>query len=157
MSVEEWINKEDAIPGGVITIPTKEQIEKRNAIMNRMISLAREWQAKVIGEETSGDDSILQKVNHRLSKGRVKAREMKRRFIKERVLEEAREALKEVHSCLKHEGEFPHPGEEDEPVSIVRMVCYFRVIPIKRKLNRYSKRYMRRFCMRAIPVQFEND
>ena len=154
MSVEEWIDESNAIPGGVITIPTKEQAEKRNTVLNEMIEHAKAYHDKMNEEGTLAFDVIAQEVESNFNRRYVKAREMKRRLLKLRTMLETQGLLVKAVSQAHQKEELPYPGKE---VKVLRMKVYFRVIPIKRKLNRYSKRYMRRFCMRAIPVQFEND
>lgn len=109
MSFEEWINKEDAIPPGEITLPSKEEIEKRTEAMT-------EGQAKAI--------AIMQDLQE------------KRRAFKERLDKE---------EITIQPGEFIV-----KPVFYHRsMEFYIRVTPIKRKLNRYSKKYIKRIAIKS--------
>ena len=119
MSVEEWKDESNAISAGEITLPSKEEIEKRTEAMT-------EGQAAAI--------AIMQD------------------------LQEKRRAFKE------------HLNKEDVPlpnVSLVRPVYFCqlvemgtKVIPIKRKLNRYSKQYIKKLFIKAGvlsgPVDTEN-
>lgn len=103
MSVEEWKDESNAIPAGEITLPSKEEIKKRNEIM----------------------DGILA-VNSRIIQ----------------MLHVQRKAFKE-----KSNTEITF-----EPFYTVDTIyVYFRVIPVKRKLNRYSKRFKRQLCIRYTP------
>lgn len=107
MSIEEWKDESNVIPPGTITLPSKEEIEKRIEAMS-------DSQAEVI--------AIIQD------------------------LQEQRKAFKESFEEAEiREGEL-----------IIKPVYYrqtlevfFVVIPIKRKLNRYSKKYIRKLVIRA--------
>lgn len=103
MSVEEWKDESNAIPPGEITLPSKEEIEKRNEIMSGILNTASDLAKKLL---------------------------------------EKRKAFKE--------------GSNAEIVfkpfyTVETMDVYFRIIPIKRKLNRYSKRFKRQLCIRYVP------
>ena len=107
MSIEEWKDESNPIPAGEITLPSKEEIEKRNEAMS-------DSQAAAI--------AVIQE------------------------LQEQRKAFKESFEEAEiREGEL-----------IIKPVYYrqtlevfFVVIPIKRKLNRYSKKYIRKLVIRA--------
>ena len=109
MSVEEWKDESNAISPGEITIPSKEEIEKRNEAMT-------EGQAAAI--------AIMQD------------------------LTEKRKAFKE---CLTvgPDVEELKPGEFKPFYFIQSLETYIRVIPIKRKLNRYSKHYIAKLCIKT--------
>ena len=109
MSVEEWIDESNAISPGEITIPSKEEIEKRNEAMT-------ESQAAAI--------AIMQD------------------------LTEKRKAFKEQ---LDKEEITIQPGELlIKPFYFIQSLgTYIRVIPIKRKLNRYSKHYIAKLCIKT--------
>lgn len=109
MSIEEWKDESNAIPPGEITLPSKEEIEKRNGAMI-------ESQAAAI--------AIMQD------------------------LQEQRKAFKER---LDKEEIAIQPGEFIiKPVYFLReLEVFFVVIPIKRKLNRYSKKYIKKLVIKS--------
>lgn len=109
MSIEEWKDESNAIPAGEITLPSKEEIEKRTEAMT-------EGQAAAI--------AIMQDLQE------------KRRAFKER---------------LDKEDITIQPGEFIvKPVFYHRSMEFFiRVTPIKRKLNRYSKKYIKKIAIKS--------
>lgn len=107
MSVEEWKDESNAIPAGTITLPSKEEIEKRNKAMT-------EGRAAAI--------AIMQDLQEQ------------RRSFKE-SFEEAE--IREGELIIK-------PVYYRQTLEV-----FFVVIPIKRKLNRYSKKYIRKLVIRA--------
>lgn len=109
MSVEEWKDEGNVIPPGEITLPSKEEIEKRTEAMT-------EGQAAAI--------AIMQD------------------------LQEKRRAFKEQ---LDKEEITIQPGEFIvKPVFFLReLEFYIRVVPIKRKWNRYSKKYIKKIAIKS--------
>ena len=109
MSVEEWVDEGNAIPPGGITLPSKEEIEKRNEAMT-------DSQAAAI--------AIMQDLTE-------KRKAFKGRLDKEEITIQ--------------------PGEFIvKPVFFLReLEFYIKVIPIKRKLNRYSKKYIKKLCIKS--------
>lgn len=122
MSVEEWIDESNAIPPGEITLPSKEEIEKRNEAMT-------ESQATAI--------AIMQDLQE------------KRRAFKERLTVGPNVEELETGELLIKPFYF-----------IQSLETYIRVIPIKRKLNRYSKHYIAKLCIKtgklSEPVNIDN-
>lgn len=107
MSVEEWKDESNAIPAGEITLPSKEEIEKRNETMS-------DSQAAAI--------AVIQE------------------------LQEQRKAFKESFE----EAEIRQGELIIKPVYYRQTLeVFFVVIPIKRKLNRYSKKYIRKLVIKA--------
>ena len=111
MSIEEWIDESNAIPAGEITLPSKEEIEKRNEAMT-------ESQAAAI--------AIMQDLTE------------KRKAFKERL-------------TVGPDVEELKPGEFIvKPVFFLRELEFcIKVIPIKRKLNRYSKQYIKKIAIKV--------
>lgn len=109
MNVEEWIDESNAIPPGEITLPSKEEIEKRNGAMT-------ESQAAAI--------AIMQDLTE------------KRKAFKERL-------------TVGPDVEELETGEFKPFYFIQSLETYIRVIPIKRKLNRYSKHYIAKLCIKT--------
>ena len=111
MSVEEWIDESNAIPPGEITLPSKEEIEKRIEVMT-------ESQAAAI--------AIMQDLTE------------KRKAFKERL-------------TVGPDVEELKPGEFlIKPVFFLRELEFcIKVIPIKRKLNRYSKQYIKKLIIKS--------
>lgn len=107
MNVEEWKDESNAIPAGEITLPSKEEIEKRTEAMT-------DSQAAAI--------AIMQD------------------------LQEQRKAFKESFEEAEiRQGELIiKPAYYRQTLEV-----FFVVIPIKRKLNRYSKKYIRKLVIRA--------
>lgn len=109
MSIEEWKDESNAIPPGEITLPSKEEIEKRTEAMT-------EGQATAI--------AIMQDLQE------------KRRAFKERL---------DSEEITIQPGEFIV-----KPVFFLReLEFYIRVTPIKRKLNRYSKKYIKKIAIKS--------
>lgn len=109
MSIEEWKDESNIIPPGEITLPSKEEIEKRTEAMP-------EGQAAAI--------AIMQDLQE------------KRRAFKERLDKE---------EITIQPGEFIV-----KPVFYHRSMEFFiRVTPIKRKLNRYSKKYIKKIAIKV--------
>lgn len=107
MSIEEWKDESNAIPASEITLPSKEEIEKRNETMS-------DSQAAAI--------AVIQE------------------------LQEQRKAFKESFE----EAEIRQGELIIKPVYYRQTLeVFFMVIPIKRKLNRYSKKYIRKLVIRA--------
>ena len=111
MSIDEWIDESNAIPAGEITLPSKEEIEKRNEAMT-------ESQAAAI--------AIMQDLTE------------KRKAFKERL-------------TVGPDVEELKPGEFIvKPVFFLRELEFcIKVIPIKRKLNRYSKQYIKKIAIKV--------
>lgn len=111
MSVEEWIDESNTIPPGEITLPSKEEIEKRNEAMT-------ESQAMAI--------ATMQDLTE------------KRKAFKERL-------------TVGPDAEELKPGEFlIKPVFFLRELEFcIKVIPIKRKLNRYSKQYIKKLTIKS--------
>lgn len=103
MSVEEWKDESNAIPAGEITLPSKEEIEKRNEIMSGILN-------------TAGD-------------------------LAKKLLEKRKAFKRESNAEIVFKPFY----------TVETMDVYFRIIPIKRKLNRYSKRFKRQLCIRYTP------
>lgn len=103
MSFKEWIDESNAIPPGTITLPSKEEIEKRNEIMSGILNITSDLAKKLLEKRKAFKEE---------SKGEI--------------------VFKPFHT-------------------VETMNVYFRIIPIKRKLNRYSKRFKRQLCIRYTP------
>lgn len=107
MSVEEWKDESNAIPAGEITLPSKEEIEKRNEAMT---------------DSQSAAIAVIQELQE-------KRRAFKESFEEAEIIE-GELIIKPVYYRQELE-------------------VFFVVIPIKRKLNRYSKKYIKKLVIRA--------
>ena len=109
MGVEEWKDESNAIPPGGITLPSKEEIEKRNEAMT-------ESQAAAIA-----------------------------------TMQDLTEKRKAFQKRLDKEEITIQPGEFIvKPVFFLReLEFYIRVVPIKRKWNRYSKKYIKKIAIKS--------